>query len=125
LTLTDHLAARLRRCGLQARTLEVKMRSSDFRTCHRAQAMPEPSNTTEVLWQIAKAIFERGLTEDLLPLRLLGVGASKLASGAVIQQDLFDGPGRVRQQSLDKAIDAIRGQFGSGAVKRGSGIEHE
>jgi DNA polymerase-4 len=125
LTLTDHLAARLRRCELHARTLEVKIRSSDFRTCHRAQALPEPSNITEVLWQVAKAIFERGLTDDLLPLRLLGVGASKLSSGTGTQPGLFDAPVRERQQSLDKAIDAIRGQFGSGALKRGSGMEHE
>ncbi len=78
LDLTDQLAGRLRQAGLQARTVELKIRSSDFRTRHRAQALGEPSNVTSVLWQAAQTIFERGLTSEMLPIRLLGVGASRL-----------------------------------------------
>jgi DNA polymerase-4 len=74
LDLTDHLAGRLRHAGLHARTVELKMRSSDFRTRHRAQALPQASNRTDALWQAARDLFDRCLSDDLLPLRLLGVG---------------------------------------------------
>jgi hypothetical protein len=47
--------------------------SSAFKTCHRAQAHPDPSNATDILWHTAQAILEHGLTRDMLPLRLLGV----------------------------------------------------
>jgi DNA polymerase-4 len=119
LGLTDHLAGRLRHAGLRARTVEVKVRSSDFRTRQRAQALGRASNATDVLWQAARRLLDRGLTDDVLPVRLLGVGASRLTREGVVQGDLFDG-GRRKQEALDQTIDAIRGQFGGAAIRRGS-----
>src|SRR5205085_8354443 len=63
LDLTDHLASRLRHAGLRARTVEVKIRSSDFRTRHRGQGLAQASNLTADLWHGAKEVFERGLTD--------------------------------------------------------------
>jgi DNA polymerase-4 len=123
LGLTDELASRLRRAQVRARTLEVKIRSSDFRTRHPAQALPEASNQTGVLWQAAQAIFARGLTADMLPVRLLGVGATRLTRTGPVQGDLFDGHQRERRQALDETIDAIRGEFGKAAIQRGSLVE--
>jgi DNA polymerase IV len=118
--LTDHLAGRLRHVGIKARTVELKIRSSDFQTRHRGQALPEATNLTEMLWQTAREIFERGVTDDLFPIRLLGVGATRLTRDSIVQRDLFDGGERARQQSLDETIDEIRKQHGSAAVRRGS-----
>jgi DNA polymerase IV len=120
LDLTDHLASRLRHVGIKARTVELKIRSSDFQTRHRARALPEPTNLTEPLWQTALEIFERGVTDDLFPIRLLGVGATRLTRDPIVQRDLFDAGQRARQQNLDQTIDAIRKQHGSTAVRRGS-----
>jgi DNA polymerase-4 len=120
LDLTDHVASRLRRAGIKARTVELKIRSSDFHTRHRAQALPEATNLTDALWQTAQQVFQRGLSPDLLPVRLLGVGATRLLRGPAVQGDLFDAGKRERQHSLDQTIDAIRGQFGAAAVRRAS-----
>jgi DNA polymerase-4 len=120
LGLVDHLGSRLRHAGLLGRTIELKMRSSDFRTRIRSQALPEATNRTEVLWQAAAAIFDRSLTQELLPLRLLGVGASRLTRDPVVQLELFDDGQRGRQTALDQAVDAIRTRFGTGAIQRGS-----
>jgi DNA polymerase-4 len=123
LDLTDQLAARLRYAGLKARTVELKIRSSDFTTRHRAQALPEASNATDLLWQTAKTILEQGLTREMLPVRLLGVGATRLTSEMATQRSLFDASERNRQRSLDQAVDAIREQFGSAAVRRGASVD--
>ncbi|HEY1860965.1 MAG TPA: DNA polymerase IV [Gemmataceae bacterium] len=123
LDLTDHLGSRLRQAGIQARTLELKLRSSDFRTRHKAQALPEATNLTDVLWNTAREIFERGLTRDLLPIRLLGVGATKLTRDEGVQGDLFEAGVRERRQALDRTIDAIRGAFGAAALRRASGLD--
>jgi DNA polymerase-4 len=120
LDLVDHLCGRLRQHGLRARTVELKIRSSDFRTRSRAQALPEATNSTDGLWQVAAELFERSLTRELLPVRLLGVGVTRLTSDSPVQRGLFDGEARHRQGALDQAIDAIRGQFGTGAIQRGS-----
>lgn len=118
--LTDNLAGRLRHGGLRAKTVEVKIRSSDFRTRHRALALPEATNVTNTLWQVVQEVFERSLTGDYLPVRLLGVGATRLTRDDEVQGDLFEADERERQQALDHAVDSIREQFGAGAIRRGS-----
>jgi DNA polymerase-4 len=125
LELVDHLAIRMRNQQVRAGAVELKLRSSDFRTRSRSQTLPEATHATDSLWQAAQALFERSLTSDLLPLRLLGVGAGRLVRG-VAQAGLFDGEERRRQQDLDQAVDAIRDQFGAGAIRRGSLVDpHE
>jgi DNA polymerase-4 len=120
LGMVDHVAARLRQEGLHARTLEVKIRSTDFRTWTRSQTLAEATNLTEVLWQAAAELFERSLSREMLPVRLLGVGASRLAREGTVQGQLFEADLRRRQTVLDQAIDAIRGRFGAAAIKRAS-----
>jgi DNA polymerase-4 len=122
LDLTDHLGSRLRHAGILARTVELKLRSSDFRTRHKAQALPEATNLTDVLWFTARELLDRGLTRDMLPIRLLGVGATRLTRDGIVQGDLFQVGVREKRQSLDRTIDAIRGTFGAGAVRRASGM---
>ena len=40
-------------------------------------------------------------------------------------RDLFDAPIQERQAALDQTIDAICGQFGSGAIRRGSLVDRD
>jgi DNA polymerase-4 len=123
LDLVDQLGARLRRHGLRARTAELKVRSADFSTRMRSASLGEATDLTDALWQAAVQLFERTVTGAVLPVRLLGVGASNLAREAAVQGRLFDGEERQRQASLDRAVDAIRRELGPGAIRRGSLIE--
>jgi DNA polymerase-4 len=123
LDLVEQLAWRLRQGGLRTRTVELKVRTADFRTRTRAVTLPEATDLTEPLWQAAVALFERTLSRDWLPVRLLGVGATKLTQDRAIQGDLFDEGRQERQGALDQAVDAIRRRFGSGAVRRGRLLE--
>src|ERR1043166_3420341 len=96
LDLVDEVASRVRHAGLRARSVDLKLRSSDFRTRSRARALPEASDVTEVLWQAAADLFERSLSDEILPLRLLGVGAGRLTREGTVQSDLFDEDHRER-----------------------------
>jgi DNA polymerase-4 len=120
LDLVDHLAGRLRRQGVRARAVELKVRSATFRTRSRSQVLPEATNVTSLLWRTAAELLERSLTDEVLPVRLLGVGATRLTRDAVVQGDLFDGPLRERQGALDQAVDDIRTRFGTDSLQRGS-----
>jgi DNA polymerase-4 len=86
LGLVDHLGGRLRREGLFARAVELKVRSADFSTRTRSRTLPEATNGGDALWRAAACLLERCLTDELLPLRLLGVGAVRLASPARIKR---------------------------------------
>jgi hypothetical protein len=80
---------------------------------------------TEVIWQAALKLFERTVTREVLPVRLLGVGLTGLTDQAVTQGNLFEEARQQRQASLDRTIDTIRQQLGRGAIQRGSLLEHE
>src|SRR5262249_38116298 len=51
LDLVDQLGGRLRHSGLRGRTVEVKVRSSEFRTRTRSQSLAVPTDVTAILWQ--------------------------------------------------------------------------
>jgi len=123
LDLVDHLSSRLRREGLWARTIDVKIRSSDFRTVTRATTLSEPTNGTNVIWKSAANLLERYLTSELLPVRLLGVGATKLTREPIVQGNLFEEKTPSRMSALDSTIDTIRAKFGGASIQRGSLVE--
>jgi DNA polymerase-4 len=123
LELVEQLGIRLRQHGLCTRTIDLKVRTSEFRTYLRSLTLPEATNITTVIWQAAVRLFEQRVPRDWLPLRLLGVGASGLVRAGSVQKQLFDEEWRDRQRALDQAVDGIRRQFGSGAIRRGGGVE--
>jgi len=123
LDLVDQLATRVRHAGVYTKTIELKIRSSDFHTYSRSQSLAQPTNSTEVIWKTAAELFERSLLPGLLPIRLLGVRACKFSREPAIQGDLFEKERRERQNSLDQTIDSIRDQFGTGAIQRGSVLD--
>lgn len=119
LDLVDNLAGRLRQEEIWARTIDVKIRSSDFRTVTRSATLAQPTNLTNIIWKTTVDLFERSLTGDLLPVRLLGVGATKLTRTPVVQGSLFEENLLPQQAALDQTIDTIRAQFGTASIKRG------
>lgn len=125
LDLTEHLGQRLRRAGVQTRTVEVKARTADFQTHHRSVTLAGPTDLTEEIWQAARRLFDQKVPDAWLPLRLLGVAATGLSRGAVVQGDLFAGDWRDRQQALDQAKDAIRRRFGDDAIRRAETLRRD
>lgn len=124
LDLVDHLGHRLRRHGLRARTIDLKLRTSDFRTFFRGESLSEPTDLTEVIWQTASNLFQTRVPNDWLPLRLLGVGATRLVRDEPVQHDLFGQAWRAKQRALEGAMDAIRDQFGRAAIRRARQIDN-
>jgi DNA polymerase-4 len=123
LNLVDHLGHRLRRHGLRARTIDLKLRTSDFRTFFRGESLSEASDLTEVIWQTASSLMEKRVPNDWLPLRLLGVGATRLVRDEAVQHELFGQAWRAKQKALEGAMDAIRDQFGRSAIRRARQID--
>jgi DNA polymerase-4 len=123
LELVEQLGQRVRHIHVQARTVELKVRSSDFRTCLRSVTLAEPTDLTDSFWQAAKELFERRVARNMFPVRLLGVGAAALIRNPSVQGDLFDGPRRAKQRALDQTLDAIRSQFGPDVICRGGVLD--
>ena len=123
LELVEQLGERMRRHGLRGRTIELKVRTSDFRTFIRSATLADATDLTAVIWRTAADLFDRRVPDAWLPLRLLGVGASSLRRDDAVQGHLFEGEWRAKQRSLDRTVDEIRRQFGDEAIRRARGMD--
>jgi len=103
---------RMRRSGLKARTVQLKIKLADFRLLTRRTTLDEPTDDGQALYRAA----ERLLAGLSLPgrIRLTGVSAQEMVTVGS-QQELFQAaPDRAR--NLNQALDRIAARFGSSAV---------
>lgn len=102
--LCERVSWRARKRGVRARTITLKLRYTDFQTISRSRTVPPTNSDLEIL-QVVQELYREARTRTL-PIRLLGVGLSKL--GFFNQQlELFAAP-----QTRCSAIDEIRAKFG-------------
>ena len=119
LSLSESVAARLRSDQVTAYCITVKYTDYRFIQQSHQRSLTSATNVTEEIYQTAVSLL-REMWSNRIPLRLLGVCASRLDDCATCYQyNLFDGDKHDRLEKLDSAIDAIRGRFGSGAIQRG------
>jgi DNA polymerase IV len=122
--LADRVAARLRRSGHVARTIQLKARYRDFRTVTRSRTLAEPTDLAADIARTAAALLAALDIGD--GLRLIGVSAQQLdLAGAVQRGFALDDdetapsePDRVRRGALERTVDAVRDRYGDGAVVR-------
>jgi DNA polymerase-4 len=114
LDLADQVASDLRRQGYAGRTLVLKLRDSRFHTVSRQRTLPAPTNTTQVIYEAALALFAE--LHDGRLLRLVGVTLTGLAEAH--QTALNDSQ---RERACDEAVDEVRARYGSQALRRAGG----
>jgi DNA polymerase-4 len=106
--LCERVGARVRKRGLRAGRLTLKLRYADFQTLTRSRTIP-PTASERDLHRVALELYRRARTRDL-PVRLLGVAASRLELDGD-QLELFDG-----ERRRCAAVDRVRERFGHDAV---------
>lgn len=116
LRLTEDVCRRLRRQRLEARTVTVKIRYSDFVTHTRSHTLRRPLDVDEAFFEEVLSLFRNG-RQRRYRIRLVGVGLSNLVPRSW-QDDLFDQELPLLRD-LDMRLDTIREKYGRDAVKRG------
>ena len=118
LRLTERTSRRLRKAGLQAGTVQVKIRQSDFSTFTRQKTLRPAASGTDQIYAIARDLLEKWFDQNPgARIRLLGVGGARLTPAE--QGDLF-AETSAAAAPVDKTVDAIRDKFGNAAVGRAS-----
>ena len=115
--MADSVASRLRRAGLQARTVTLKLRFADFSTITRSHTEPVPVDTAQAVGRAALTLLEAVDVSD--GVRLLGVSVSGLQPGQGEQLSLDDWagePGHRDWERAARAVDEVRRRFGESAV---------
>lgn len=117
LALAETTARRLRKSGLQAGTIQIKIRQSSFQTCTRQKSLQPPVSSTEQIFNIARELLQAWLEANPgTRIRLLGVGGSRLSPAE--QGDLFAASAAAPPDRIDAAVDRIQQRFGSASVGR-------
>ena len=145
LRMSDAVASRLRNAGVRGRTVQLKVKTSDFRTITRAKTLRAPVDAQRpILETVVSLLNATDVAAEVsrLGVRLIGVSLSNLEPrtensgtegpvecfGVSEQLDLFAEPlagpspnepsprDPAAESRLTDAVDAIRARFGVSAV---------
>ena len=119
--LAEMVGRRLREAGVHARTIQLKLRYTDFTTITRAHTLPAPTQLDTEIFQQARSLFHRNWRAGI-SVRLLGVQASSFQPGTD-QGDMLEGAQRERWQKALSAADRLREKFGQSSVSLATGLK--
>ncbi|WP_336659677.1 DNA polymerase IV [Leucobacter sp. USHLN153] len=117
LRLATRTAERLRAAEIEARTVSIKVRWSNFETITRSRTLSQASAATQRLYQTARELFD-ALGERGRAVRLIGVRAEQLIPVGTDMAALWGDDDEWR--AVDDAVDEVRGKFGAAGVSPAS-----
>jgi DNA polymerase-4 len=117
--LAEKVGRRLREGGWFARTIQIKLRYSDFTTLTRARTLDHATCIDTELFAEARALFRKHWTGR--PVRLIGIQSSHLEANEG-QMDLLAQGERDRWGRAMEAADKLRDRYGENSVSLGSSL---
>ena len=116
-TLCEKLSARLKEQELSAKTINLKLKTANFRTVSRSVTLDGYTQMAEILYAHGKHLLKPECNG--LEYRLIGIGVSKFTDDRFSDlPDLLD-PAKDNKIKTEKAMDKIRGKFGSNIINKG------
>jgi DNA polymerase-4 len=119
--LSEMVGRRLREHELFARTVQLKLRYSDFSTITRAHSLDHFTQIDTEIFQQVRALFLANRKANA-PIRLLGVHVSGLESGEG-QLNLLGEDKTSRWRKALSAVDRMRDKFGEDSVSLATGMK--
>ena len=118
--MAEKLARRLRDGSVAAGGVVLTLKTARFATRTRAARLPGPTALPDSLFHAGRALLLR--EADGTAFRLVGLGASPLLPGTLADQPDLADPDAPRRVAAQRAVDALRGRFGDGVIRRGRGL---
>jgi DNA polymerase-4 len=119
--LSEMVGRRLREHRLYARTIQLKLRYSDFSTITRAHSFDHATELDTEIFQQVRALFRENRKPNRA-IRLLGVHASGLEPGEG-QLNLLAEEKTDRWRRALSAVDRLRDKFGENSVSLATGLK--
>lgn len=118
--LSELVGRRLREQDFSARTIQLKLRYSDFHTITRAHSLPQPTQMDIEIFETVRKLFHENFQSGRA-VRLLGVHTSNFQEGPQQFELLGDNRREKWKQALS-ATDKLRDKFGESAVFLAKGM---
>lgn len=126
LRLAVRVSSDIRKHGLAARTVTVKLRDADFRTRSARRTLSRPIESEKSVSRVARKLMERLRGQRRVGVRLLGISLSHFDPDVAPLQLSFLAPAPAtapddpvegdRERALTRALDRIRGRFGNDSI---------
>ncbi|MFM8791503.1 MAG: DNA polymerase IV, partial [Solirubrobacterales bacterium] len=127
-SLVDRATGRLRDARKLTRTVTVGVRFADMSRATRSRSLESPTDRTDLVLEAARELLDSAGGAELGELTLVGVALGNLETDGAVQMELPldrepeaadpEAPG-----SLDRALDDLRGRYGTEAVTRASLVD--
>ncbi len=118
--LSANVGSQLRKQGLTAKTVRIKIRWANFETHTRQAALPNPTDRDSVITASAIDLFHKIWSEGK-KVRLIGVGSAQFTQEAV-QLNLLEKTDD-REERLLRSVDELRERFGKQILVRGFDLD--
>jgi DNA polymerase IV len=120
LELSEEVGLEARRQNYKGKTVSIVIKYSDFQTITRQKTL-SPTNLTKEIYDTGVKLLKDNWN-TLKPIRLIGIGIGGAEEESTQQLSLFDitkTEGKnVKEEKLEKALDAIKEKYGINSVKR-------
>jgi DNA polymerase-4 len=118
--LSEMVGRRLRENQYHARTIQLKLRYTDFTTITRARTLDAATQLDNEIYQQIRTLFYANWRKGA-EIRLLGVQASSFED-VPAQADFLQDQSREKWQNALMAADRLRDRFGESSVSLGTGM---
>jgi len=116
-SLSERVSARLKTSSIAGSTVNLKLKTADFRIRTRARSVGEPTQLAARIFAAGRDLLEREI--DGTTFRLIGIGVTNLVEADKADTvDLVDRKGE-RTAAAEHAIDRVREKFGRAAMVKG------
>lgn len=123
LALSETVGARLREKNVLCSCLSVELKDWQFHTQSHQLTLAVPTDSTSVLYQNACQILKEFW--NLTPVRLIGLRAARISEDDYEQFSLFEDEKSRKMKDLERAVDKIRGKYGTDIIKRASFLKED
>jgi DNA polymerase-4 len=117
----EEVAAGLRKEGVKARTVVLKLKLADFKLLTRRTTFAPATQSSQVIYHHAVRLLEDH--RIVQKIRLIGLGATGFVRAETpTQQELFGRETKPREgwEKVDRTLETIKSRFGEDVIKRGT-----
>lgn len=123
-SLSDSIAVRMRKHELKCTTVQVQIKTPQFRIISRQKKLDSPTYSARAIGAAAMDIIHSSWNMSS-PIRMITVtGSGLIPENAVTEQlSFFDDGAPKKQDELEKTMDSLRKKFGGSKINFGYNIE--
>jgi DNA polymerase-4 len=117
--LSDQVSYRLRKYNLVANTVNVQLRTKDFKDYSHQKPLKSATSSTKEIIETAKEILTEMYKNEQI--RLVGVRVDNLENKDEIQLSIFNND--TKQEKLDNVLDNLKNKYGYNSITRAGKLD--